>query len=404
MPDNASIHCSADSSSRESMTPKKPVSVYVPHGHLPDPRGFSPAIVAWKTSLGLHRYVPEILALRAQGEASHDRVNGVDIHRIGLGRVYRRLFTKITRLDPWPLDARAAAMVKKSRPLVVHAHQLEFPVRRFLRRLPYRPKIVVHAHVTSQRFIPERGLADLYVAVSRFVKAEMIQQGYPEERIRVVPNGVDTDLFAPVEHHVRNQWRTHRGIPLEAPVILFFGRKQEVKGFDLYLRAMQQILARRSDVIAVAIGGEPRDSTAEPSFREREMLRSQLARSGRFFDFPLMDHAELAVACAAADMAYLPSRAETQGMMVLESMAAGCVTVSSDLGGIRESIDSGRTGYLLSEPEDVGAAVACLDMLLAKPRAELDALRTAARQAVMENFSWPAIAAKTEVIYDEVLA
>ncbi|HYA38394.1 MAG TPA: hypothetical protein VEI74_09040 [Candidatus Methylomirabilis sp.] len=74
---------------------------------------------------------------------------------------------------------------------LLHAHQLEFPVADFLKRLQRRVSVIVHAHVTAVRFNEARGVA-----------ARTRQAGYgknlPLQRTEVLPNGVDTALFAPV--------------------------------------------------------------------------------------------------------------------------------------------------------------------------------------------------------------
>lgn len=119
--------------------------MYVPHGAVPDRRGFAPAIVAWELARRLKTVAPCVVSAREDHDAFSEMVQGIPVHRIQEGRLYRRLFRKATRLDPWPLHRRA--------PL---------------------------------------SLADRYVAVTRYMRDRLIELGFPAGRIEVIHNGVDT--------------------------------------------------------------------------------------------------------------------------------------------------------------------------------------------------------------------
>jgi len=171
-------------------------AIYVPHGAIPDKRGFAPAIVAWNHARRLKTVSPVIVSAREDYPDAHEIVDGIPVYRIGEGRLYRRVFRKMTRLDPYPLHRRAAKLVNRESPDLFHAHQLEFPVADFLGALGRKIPVIVHAHVTAARFDEQRGIADRYLAVSRHVRDRLVaEKNFPPARVEVLPNVADTELF-----------------------------------------------------------------------------------------------------------------------------------------------------------------------------------------------------------------
>jgi glycosyltransferase involved in cell wall biosynthesis len=378
-----------------------PAALYVPHGAVPDRRGFAPAIVAWENARHFRSVAPLIISAREDERAAFELVEGIPVHRLAEGRLYRRLFRKATRLDPWPLHRRAAAILRGLPVELVHAHQLEFPVADFLKALKRRIPVLVHAHVTTGAFDPARGIADVYIAASHYVQERLRTKGYPAERIVVVPNGVDTVVFAPPRPDERAALRRKFRIPSEALVLAFAGRKQEVKGFHIFLRTVDRLRAQYKELYAVAAGPEPEDAGREPSYVERQSLRDRLKAAGCLAEYPALAHARLAELFKISDIMLLPSLSEPQGMVMLEALASGCLTISSNTGGIRESIRHGETGFLLDHPEDMESVTEQVRVVLER-REALAAMRRAARADVLTRFDWQVVTDRLETLYFKV--
>lgn len=375
--------------------------MYVPHGALPDRRGFAPAIVAWNLARHLRFAIPVAISAAEDYRKAFEVIDGITIHRLHQSKAYSRLFTKMTRLDPWPLHLRAAASARETGVELFHAHQLEFPVASFVARLPRRIPVVVHAHVTNRRFEPANGTAERYIAVSDHVRGRLVEQGYPEHAIEVVPNGVDTALFRPAAAEEKAALRVILGIPADARVLLFAGRKQAIKGFGLFLRVAAQLLNKYSDLYVVAAGSEPRDAMREADYADRQAMRARLVENPRYLELPALPQARLANLFRVADVSLLPSATETQGMVMLESMAAGCLTVSTRVGGVPESVAHGETGWLIGRPDDLEEALHLTEAALADlPNNE--PIRAAARLRMEQRFAWPVVAARMERIYFEL--
>ncbi|PWB55440.1 MAG: hypothetical protein C3F18_05730 [Nitrosomonadales bacterium] len=374
------------------------VAIYVPHGAVPDKRGFAPAIVAWNFALQLRHLDPFMISVQEDYCEATDTIEGIPIRRLHESALYNRIFKKITRLDPWPLDKRAAHFVNDIAPDICHVHQLEFDVERFSHWMKKRVPILVHAHVTNRTFNPVRGIANRYIAVSDYVKTQLIEKGYPSEKVAVVRNGVDTTQFSPASIDEKTRLRLALNIPSDCRVLTFVGRKQEVKGFHTFLQTVVRLLESRQDIFVIAAGGEPLDSVAEASYASRQILRQRLSDTHRYLDLTSLPHNQLSNIYKISDITLLPSLTEPQGMVVLESMASGCVTISSRVGGIPESITHGVNGYLLNKPEDEEEAQRLVEDALDNIN-NLDSIRAAARGEILRKFDWPVVAAQLEKIY-----
>ena len=371
---------------------------YIPHGAVPDIRGFAPSIVAYN----LMKNFKQISAVTICNREMYRKDYEVDseigpVYRIREGRIYGRLFRKITKLDPYPLHARAAKIVNTISPDIFHAHQLEFPVDDFLRRLDKRIPLVIHAHVTDRKFSPKRGDADRYITVSKYVKDELAENGYPEDIIEVIHNGVDSALFKPAQAMEKVSIKRSLCIPEEAFVVSFIGRMQEVKGFHIFLQAAETLLSKYPRIYVLAAGPEPDAAKRERSYGSRMDARMRL-RAGyedRYREFSGLPHSELANIYKITDVSFLPSFSEPQGMVMIESMASGCITVSSNVGGIKESIADGKTGFLLDDPNNVDKGVQLIEELVEHSE-KYENIKRSAREFVVNNFDWTISAGKLE--------
>lgn len=378
------------------------VLTFTPHGELPDFRGFSVSIVAQnfpRHFSGIqHLHVCD--AERSPVGLVADETYG-QIHRIHEGRLYRRLFQKWTKLDPNPIYRRMANIANVFKPDIIHVHQHEFPVARFKGWLKHPATIVVHAH-NLRDFDATCGVADRYIAVSQVVANRLIQTGAPQDRVVVVHNGVDTNIFKPALNEEKSTLRQKHGIPDDARVVLFFGRKEEQKGFDLFLEAINTCRENFPAMRAIAVGPTLPNAKKNASYQECCTLRQSLAQSGVLRDLEPVTHKELAELIRLSDVAVLPSREEPQGMAMIEAMACGLVVISSGVDGILESIQSGVNGLLVDPAASVNQVSPLLADVLQYPEKYKSLAERAAHSAV-ENFSWSGRSALLQAQYHLLL-
>jgi UDP-N-acetylglucosamine:(glucosyl)LPS alpha-1,2-N-acetylglucosaminyltransferase len=378
---------------------------YVPHGAVPDIRGFAPSIVAYN----LTKNLKQISAVTICNRETYRKEYEVDseigpIYRIKEGRIYRRLFRKITKLDPYPLHARAAKIVNSVSPDIFHAHQLEFPVDDFLRRLDKKIPLVIHSHGVNIKLSPKRGNADLYIAVSKYAKNELVENGYPEKIIEVIHNGVDTEMFKPALPDEKRAIKNSLNVPEDTFVISFIGRMQEGKGVDVFLQAAGILLSKYPQLYVFTVGPEPDNAKKEKRYGWRTNLRRQLSLvyGKRYNEFPRLPHSSLSDIYKITDIAYLPSLYDLHPLVIIESMASGCITVSSNVGGIKESISHGSTGFLIDKPDSVEEGVQLIEEIIDHTE-RYESIKSNARQFIVDNFDWKISAVKMEKLYFDLL-
>jgi len=180
-------------------------------------------------------------------------------------------------------------------------------------------------------------------------------------------------------------------------VVSFIGRMQEVKGFHIFLQAAETLLSKYPRIYVLAAGQEPDAAKRERSYSSRMDTRIRL-RAGyeeRYREFSGLPHSELSNIYKITDVSFLPSLSEPQGMVMIESMSSGCITVSSNVGGIKESIANGTTGFLLDDPNNVDGGVQLIEELVEHSE-KYENLKRSAREFVVNNFDWTISAGKLE--------
>jgi len=376
------------------------VAIYVPHGAIPDKRGFAPAIVAWNHARRLKAVSPLVISAREDYPSAYEMVDGIPVYRIGESRLYRRVFRKITRLDPYPLHHRAAKIVGREVPDLLHAHQLEFPVADFLRSLGRRLPVIVHVHAV-RKFDPALGVADKYLAVSEYTKELLVERGYPADRTEVVYNGVDTGIFIPPTAEEKLRLKRTFNIAAEACVISYIGRKQESKGFHSFLKVADELLRRHENLFVLSAGPALYERDAERDSIKK--LLTRLEDNPRFQDFPPLQHDKLSSLYKITDIVLLPTQhgGEQHPLVVVEAMASGCLTMATAMAGINETIQHGITGLLIKNSSDLEELVEMTDSSIRNP-AEMARIGKAAREHAVSTFDWNIAARKLEMMYDDL--
>lgn len=236
------------------------------------------------------------------------------------------------------------------------------------------------------------------IAVSADAAAEARRTGMPAERIDIVPNGVDTTRFHPIEGEEREGRRRfflEEYFPGDQPrhpfIIGAAGGLKPVKNFDLLLRAVADATELVGDDLRVAVAGEgaERDPlerlSRELGIAGRTALTGHLNRPDEFY--PLLD------------LFVLPSRTEGVPMVLVEAMACGVPCLATDVGGVGDTL--GDTGILVPA-NDAGALAAAIAELAGDEPRRLD-LGRRARVRAMERFDREIWGARTLDVYRSAL-
>ncbi len=216
--------------------------------------------------------------------------------------------------------------------------------------------------------------------------------GVSPHRISVVPCGVDTDLFRPLN---RSRVRRDLGLMTDEPIALFVGRIEPLKGIDVLVRAAAQIETRFRLLV---VGGDAKD--AEPK-SELMALAADLGIASKVTFIEAVPHESLPLYYNAADVCVVPSYYESFGLVAVEAMACGVPVVASRVGGLRETVRDGQTGYLVPWrcPEPFAER---LELLLSNEPLRLSLGREA--RAAVQRFRWSEVAASVEGVYHDLVS
>jgi glycosyltransferase involved in cell wall biosynthesis len=320
-----------------------------------------------------------------------------------------RIATLRRPIDP-AADQRAITeltrVAARFRPDVVHTHMAKAGAlgRSVARRVKARAVVhTFHGHVLEGYFaspansafvIAERRLArrtDALIAVSASTRDDLLALGIgTPERWTVVPLALDLRPLLELEM-TSDEARAWLDLPHGVPTVGIVGRLVPIKNHVLFLEAAARISQERPDVVFVIAGdGELR------SMLEAEAGRSVGERI-RFLGWTT----DLPGLYAALDVVVSTSLSEGTPVALIEALAAGRPVVATDVGGVSDVVEHGRSGFLAASGDAEGLARAVLDLL------EHDGLRRemgqAGRADVAERYSARRIAGVTADLYTRLL-
>lgn len=295
---------------------------------------------------------------------------------------------------------RAAALIRKWRPQIVHSHMVHANLfARVVRLAGWFPVQISTAHSTDEggrvRELVYRltdPLCDLTTNVSNAAVERYIRVGaVPKRKIRFMPNGVDAGKFAP-NSVARAKKRGELGLSSQF-VWLAVGRFDPVKDHETMIRAFSLADAKFPGISLLLAGQGPLESAAKE-------LALGLTESGRVrFLGVRQDVADL---MAAADGYLMSSRWEGMPMVLLEAQSAGLPVVATDVGGNKEVVLNGRTGFLVP-PGDAAALAASMEKTMSLSAKERELMGQVARRHVEECFGMDRVVDLWEDLYERLL-
>jgi starch synthase len=249
-------------------------------------------------------------------------------------------------------------------------------------------------------------MADAIIAVSSETKrdVERLFEVDPN-RVRVIHNGIDLEEYRKVDS--TDALKRH-GINPDRPYLLFVGRIARQKGIVYLVRAIQ-FMDPGFQIVLCA--GAP-DTSEIAIEMQKTIEQAKAKRSGIIWIEEMVDRSAVIELYSHAAVFCCPSIYEPFGIINLEAMACGTAVVASAVGGIKEVVVDGETGFLVPleqmkespfepiDPEKFSRDLAEKINQLMKDRQLREKFGKTGRKRVEEKFSWSAIAQKTKALYE----
>ncbi|MEI6300098.1 MAG: glycosyltransferase family 4 protein [Betaproteobacteria bacterium] len=385
---------------------------------LPDHNPFPPVYPAGtelrveQVARRQRRYRPVVVCRAFSGQSESEVIDAMQVRRVRIGRIYRRLFQKITRLDPLPYAERMWRIVREEGASLVHIHN-EPKLLAALHAQILSSSLPTVVHVANEKPLPRHALAAVtrWVACSRYMAQWLSDaNGIAPDRISVIYTGVDAvrcrplwDL-APAE---RLALRARYGVDdPEAVVLLFAGRLVAEKGVKELLDAFEQLRAIHGDRVRLLVAGNVRDSD-DPRNEKAVYGRAVTARMAGMPGVRWVGSlhpAHMHEFLLAGDVFVLPSLwPDPFPTVMLEAAAAGLPIVAAARGGITEFLESCPAFHFVADPADAGQLAAAIDSYIGDAR-QRETAGQWLRGKIDRNFDWSRVCEEFEDLYDHLLS
>jgi len=302
-------------------------------------------------------------------------------------------------------------------PAIVHTHMAKAGMLGRLAALGYnltrgaapRARVVhtYHGHVLDGYFSKaatavfiaiERALAritDRIIAISPAIRQELLDTYRigRSAQYRVVRLGFDLQPFAQVDAGARAAARRELSLPAAAPVIATVGRLTAIKQPRLFLDTVARVIKTHPQAIALVAGdGELRGDLI--AHAEALKITGHIRMLGWRRD--------LATIYAATDVFLLTSRNEGTPVALIEAMASGVPGVSTNVGGVKDVINTDATGRLAPDGDADALAAGVVDLLADAGRRQ--AIGEAARGFALQHFGLDRLVSDIVNVYQELAA
>ncbi|TMM09630.1 MAG: glycosyltransferase family 4 protein [Actinobacteria bacterium] len=340
---------------------------------------------------------------------AEEEIRGVVVHRVREPDRPRELAEFVTWVEHMNADMLAAGVELGDRFTfdVVHGHDWLVAVAGDHLAKRFRCPLAVTIHATEygrhqgwvdkhpqshihgvERWMANR--ADRVITCSAYMREHVADiYGLEEERIRVIPNGIDPSELIPVAD--LDSLRRRFAEPHER-LVLLVGRLVYEKGFQLALEALPGLIERLADVRFVVAGS----GTHEQELRAQA---NELGLDGHGTFLGWIGDDVLHSLYRIADLCVVPSIYEPFGLVALEAMASGCPCLVADTGGLREVVPNEDVG-LRFRSRDPASLARMAERILTD--ADLrERLVTEATEHVL-GFDWADVAEQAAAVYEDL--
>ncbi|MEM4733309.1 MAG: glycosyltransferase family 4 protein [Candidatus Bathyarchaeia archaeon] len=391
---------------------KHPLSVMMFSWEFP-PRvigGISPHVYFLSKSLAKNGVRVYVVTCDFPDTPVHEVIDGVEVYRVDSYKNPAPDFATWVYLMNLNMQREAAAIINKVDKIdVFHAHDWLVATACIGLKHVFRKPLLATMHSTeigrrdglhtdTERMIHETEAWLTYeawrvICCSNYMVSHVKWAfGLPEDKLAMIPNGVNTNVYEGIEKENLREFRAKFALP-EEKIVLYVGRLVYEKGIHVLINAVPKILDKVNAKFLIVGNGYMKDQLLNIA---RSM---RLEHKILFLGF--VDEATLMKLQKCADVSVVPSLFEPFGIVALEAMAAKSPVVVSDTGGLTEIVEHDVTGVKVypNNPESLawGITKVLLDENYRRYISEN------AYRKVREKFDWNRIAEQTMQIYRAVL-
>jgi glycosyltransferase involved in cell wall biosynthesis len=373
--------------------------------------GISPHVYYLSKSLARNGVKVYVVTCDFPGAPQHEIVDDVEVFRIDSYKNPSPDFATWVYLMNVNMQKEAAALVNSlgGKVDVFHAHDWLVATAGIGLKHVFRKPLLTTIHSTEigrrngihfdyERMIHETEAWLTYeawkvICCSNYMVSHVRWAfGLPADKLIMVPNGVNTEVYAKAESDDLSQFRSKFALP-EEKIVLFVGRLVHEKGVHVLVNAVPKVLEKVNAKFIIVGNGYMKEQLSN--------LTKNIGLSHKVLFTGFVDDETLRKLQKCADVSVVPSLFEPFGIVALEAMAANSPLVVSDTGGLSEIVEHDVTGVKVyaDNPDSLvwGITRVLLDENYAKR------IRANAYKKVQETYDWNKIAQQTKAIYEAVL-
>lgn len=349
---------------------------------------------------------PWVVTTNPGGCPAYEEMDGIPVHRVSVAGKG----ADVQILSFWAALAPFLAR-HRSRFHVLHAHgTLQHAAASIVGRVLGRPSILKVAMKDSDIAFQNQGRTwgsvnrflvsrfDRYIATTPAIADEFRAQRLDTRRVCLIPNGVDTEVHAPLGPVQRRQLQQRLGLP-DGPLVTYVGIINARKNVDGIVRIWHEAIRLGAPGHLLLVGPIPDAPHAAPFVQG---LRRWISERGLERRISMVGRrAPVAPYLQASDVFLFPSRQEGMPNAVLEAMACGVPCLVSRGSGLESVVAHGRNGWALDVTDEPAFARQLTETL--QDEAGRARLAACARQTILDRFSLDAIARQYLALYRELL-
>ncbi len=267
----------------------------------------------------------------------------------------------------------------------------------------YGFRIVITAH-DVESFVGETvrgaaekiyGASDIVIAHNQVSRKELIKGLHlPESKIRIISHGNYIDFVG--ERRTQQQDRERLGLQGNGPFLLFFGQLKKVKGLDILLNALPNVIRKFPSLHLIIAGKVWKDDFSKyQALIEKQKIGSNVTSHIRYIPDELVSYYH-----GAADLVVLPYKKIYQSSVLLMAMSYGCPVLASNLEGFTEVIQDNISGFMFQQGDSEHLAERLIEILSNPER--MAEVAKAGYETIVNHYNWTKIGRQTAKVYKDL--